>query len=266
MCNTWNIYEKIEKNQSNILKYKMNCEICKTSNDPFSTAIIENHKKCIFYYINTISDINKLLNHRNDTYLLQVIRSGDLYNVEYLILNGADPNIGGLNGLSPISEAARCGFADILKLLLNYSKIESHKFNAVMESIYEEKEDCLKILIESKVDINATTNYIENSAFHSFYTPLLLAAQYKRIEIAKLLISNKANIEYCNPETKETPLLIAAKYNSIEIINLLIDNSVDISRKNKFGKTAFDLVRGDPVTKNRLDLNKISKKCRCAIL
>lgn len=71
-------------------------------------------------------------------------------------------------------------------------------------------------------------------------TALIYASQSGNIDIVKLLLENKAELNAQDPETGFTPLIYAVVNNHIEIVELLISSGADISIRDKDGKTAQD--------------------------
>ncbi|RDD42068.1 Transient receptor potential cation channel subfamily A member 1 [Trichoplax sp. H2] len=81
---------------------------------------------------------------------------------------------------------------------------------------------------------------ILNRCDHHGYSPLHYAAYANKVEIAKKLLSKKANI---NKEgiDKLTPLHIAAKYNAVEVIPVLLEKKAHINAKSKNELTPLHL-------------------------
>jgi hypothetical protein len=70
-------------------------------------------------------------------------------------------------------------------------------------------------------------------------TSLMFASRYNRPEIAKLLLSQGADINNTN-EDKNTAFHYAAKYSNLEILKLLNENGADINMVNADSWTALD--------------------------
>lgn len=75
-------------------------------------------------------------------------------------------------------------------------------------------------------------------------TPLISAATFNRLDIAKALIAAKADLEIKNNDGS-TALHTAAFFGRIEIVQLLIDAKADKTIKNNFGATPRETVMGD---------------------
>ena len=72
-------------------------------------------------------------------------------------------------------------------------------------------------------------------------TPLIIAALFNRIEIAKLLIGAGAKLNIQNNDGS-TALITAAFFCRTEIVQLLLSEQADKEIKNKYGQTAYDAV------------------------
>ena len=68
-------------------------------------------------------------------------------------------------------------------------------------------------------------------------TLLFLAVLDGKIEMAKRLIDNGADVDMKNDADGVTPLHLAAIYGEIEIVKSLIDNGAHVDLKDKDGET-----------------------------
>jgi ankyrin repeat protein len=72
------------------------------------------------------------------------------------------------------------------------------------------------------------------------WTPLHWAAWYGRVEIARMLIDAKADLNL-QGEYGWTPLHAAVKYGSVEIVRMLIDAGADVNLQDEDGKLPYEL-------------------------
>ncbi len=95
-------------------------------------------------------------------------------------------------------------------------------------------------LIKKGADINAKDS--------GSWTPLHVAADRGRIEIAKLLLKKGADVK---AKTKDgrTPLHGAASYGNREIAKLLIAKEADVNARTKAGKTPLDFAESEEMKK-----------------
>jgi hypothetical protein len=92
----------------------------------------------------------------------------------------------------------------------------------------------VKRLIASKSDLNVKETYGGS-------TPLISAALFGKIEIAKLLIDAGAMLNIQNNEGS-TALITAAFFCRPEIVKMLLAKKADKTIKNKYGSTAYTSV------------------------
>ncbi len=90
--------------------------------------------------------------------------------------------------------------------------------------------------------IKAGTNINEREPM-SGSTPLISAATFDKIEIAKALIEAGADLTISNNDGS-TPLHSAAFFCRVEIVQMLIDAKADKTIKNNFGATPRETVMG----------------------
>lgn len=96
--------------------------------------------------------------------------------------------------------------------------------------------DAVKQHIEAGTDINGKDPL-------SGSTPLISAASFNKIEIAKTLIDAGADLAVKNNDGS-TALHAAAFFCRVEIVQLLIDARADKTLRNNFGATARESVTG----------------------
>ncbi len=97
--------------------------------------------------------------------------------------------------------------------------------------------EAVKQHIEAGTDINQKEPM-------SGSTPLMSAATFNKIEIAKALINAKADLSLKNNDGG-TALHTAAFFGRIEIVQLLIDAKADKTIRNNFGATPREIVMVD---------------------
>ena len=78
---------------------------------------------------------------------------------------------------------------------------------------------------------------LANSKDHDGIAPLHWAVLYGKIEMAKCLIDNGADVDMKSTSDGATPLHLAAIYGEIEIVKSLIDNGAHVDLKDKDGET-----------------------------
>lgn len=157
-----------------------------------------------------------------------------------LIIAGADPNLM-IDQDCYISIlifiAIKGSFKNLINLLIYYGAdinvVDSKGMNALMISAFYNYEDIVKVLLETKIDINAQEPYYQKTA-------LMLAVQQNNENIVNLLIKKRANANIQN-KYGNTALTEAVYHNNINLIALLLANEASFEIRNCCGKTAYDI-------------------------
>lgn len=147
----------------------------------------------------------------NQEKLFKAIK-GNKYDIVEKILAENPENSGLVNakdefGLTPLHYAARNGYLNIVKLL-----------------------------IENGADINAKDDFGS--------TILCAAAWGGHLEIVKLLIENGADVR-AKDEDEHTPLHLAAMKGHLDIVKFLIENGADVRAKNKYENNPLHFAVGN---------------------
>ncbi|KAG4107372.1 ankyrin [Neocallimastix lanati (nom. inval.)] len=152
-------------------------------------ACLKENEGFIKMFIDFSYDINEQCDD-GSTPLLLSIKKEKFKSVEILINNKADVNIPDNEGVTPLLYAVK-----------NYSENEE--------------------LIEKLLSNGANPNYPDKT--NEMKTPLIYATEYGNNNLVRLLIKNKANIEY-KTEKGITPLKIAVKKNNLAIARILLSS------------------------------------------
>ncbi len=146
--------------------------------------------------------------------------------VQLLLSRGADVNLAGNQGRTPMMGAARnAKTLDILKILIkkgaNIQAVDDHGVsvfdNAVIGVVSRQTSmESLKFLVNQGLNVNKSTLKGKTTG----YTALMMAARSNHIELAKYLISKGANVN-ANAEQGDTPLSIAMEEKHKKMIALL---------------------------------------------
>ena len=176
------------------------------------------------------------------TPLIYVAELGSDGLVEYLLKNGADPRLTTKDDLSAIHMAAGSTGESYLHALEN-SMATSLKIIGAEATFYTEgmhgfaddfsennrlvRPKVIRLLLEYGADIDAETT--------SRLTPLMTAIAAGNTEIAEVLIQ-RANINAGD----ETALMTAVWHNRIDIIKLLIGKKADVNHKKTTGENALE--------------------------
>ncbi len=193
--------------------------------------------------------------------------NGNAAMIETLLRGGADPNAANPGGETALMTAARTGAVDAVKLLLDRGAAVNAKENvrgqtALMWAVLENHPAVVQLLIAKGADINAQTNVsvpdgttgvpqatsgdigahgpgiYRSRAVPSpsgAMTPLLFAAREGNLEMARILVGARADLE--RPSANGTrPLVVAITNNHIELAAFLLDTGADPNAADNFYK------------------------------
>jgi ankyrin repeat protein len=196
--------------------------------------------------------------------------NGNAAMITLLLGAGVDANTIDPNN-EPVSWAAiRSGNVEALRVLLDRgAKVEfkdATQQTSLMLAVRENQPDMVRLLVSKGADVNATTrvgarpNWVLPNSVAGFgfgkgiirgglpadrgsryltpggMTPLLYAARDGRLEVARILVSNGANIETRDPNDI-TPLLMAISNNQIELAKFLIERDAQINVVDWYGRS-----------------------------
>jgi ankyrin len=195
--------------------------------------------------------------------------NGNTEILRLLLDRGVDPNTSDPNGEPASWAAIRSGNVEAVRLLLDRGATvdfkDSVQQSSLMLAVREDHPDMVRLLISRGADVNAVTrvgntpNWVLPNSVPGFghgvgivrgglpergsrylvpggLTPLLYAARDGRLESARLLIQNGANIEATDPNGI-TPLLMAITNNQIVMAQFLIDRGAEINIVDWYGRS-----------------------------
>lgn len=208
---------KIEENENNILKIKME-ENLTDDDDDSDVEIYQklchplcNCKKCCCKISKKFLKTSPTVTSRDShglTALHVACIHGKATIVECLIDMGSDINVTDLNECTPLHYAASRGHQNALLLLLH----------------------CGANINQANIDKNTPLHMAVNNGHLNCVKALIYFAEHSR---------RKVNIN-CVNDSLNTPLHLAAKWGYEGIARLLIENGAEPSLQNRYNKTAFD--------------------------
>ncbi|MBO9484065.1 ankyrin repeat domain-containing protein [Salinisphaera sp. G21_0] len=225
--------------------------------------------------------------------LAKAAADGDLAKVETLLASGANPNILGYFGYTPLHHAAHFGHHAIAKILLAYGADPNLKrmggLTALQSAVDSGHLDVFKTLLpvthqldwnsllqkfsrhgwEDQVKMALAKGADPNMPGVDNFTPLHDAAANGRLAIVKTLLASGAKpniLRYSNA----TPLHDAAAAGHHAIVKILLANGADPNLKEKHGQTAWQCA--GPATKNIIQnfisvprFPSLKSRCRSSI-
>jgi len=210
--------------------------------------------------------------------------NGNTAMIRMLLASGANVNFAGPEGETALMIAARIGDTEPLKALLdggaavNAQDTESQT-TPLMIAVRENHPQAVALLIAHGADVNARTRTGKTPArrppgagggSHGLgivrsgtpergqqeptpgaMTPLLYAARDGRLDLARMLVTAKADVN--QPEAnKITPLQMAIANNHAELAKFLLDHDANVNAADFYGRTPLWLA----VELRNLDLDK----------
>jgi len=211
----------------------------------------------------------------NDTPLIIAARGGRVELLRFLLERGADVNFRNKPGQTALLAATdRLG--------------DSSGSPPVVEMLGADKDKATEILVAAGGDVDASDN--------DGNTPLILAAQYGRVDLSRFLLAHGANVDFQNKSGESalmaaagirgtysstsadrdkvieilvagggdintsdingnTPLIMAAEYGRVDLARLLLEHGANLALRNKSGQTAL-MMAAFPSSQPHINENK----------
>ena len=180
-----------------------------------------------------IVDVN-IINQCYDTPLHVACLKGHLKIVQFLLRKGADVNMKGNFGHTPLHRAIKIGYFDIFQELLAIKNIDinivnDHGDTPLHTACMEDNEKMVRILLKK-----GATFFI----FRKFTTPLHWAAEQGDVAIMQRLleVGNIDDVDVLN-EFEETPLILACEHDHLEMVKFLLKRGAKLSIQGDAGYT-----------------------------
>ena len=190
-----------------------------------SPGVAGDFQKVIYGAVEKGADVNGLSEDGN-TPLTDAILGGmgSPKAVKQLLELGADPSQRDANGWSPWGACLWRSEDRVVAKRMEKIKTLLQEFNSDQaDEVYWQLEQAIKknnlpkvqALLKQDIDVNV-----------AFTSPLEVAVQNNKVEIAKLLLSHHANPN--RESTYESCLILAAKNGNLEMVKLLVDSGAEV--------------------------------------
>ncbi|OQA77288.1 MAG: Ankyrin repeats (3 copies) [bacterium ADurb.Bin243] len=147
-------------------------------------------------------------------------------------------------GRSALHRAMNAGIAGVL--LEKGIEVEDKDINGATPLCYAASydRDLAAYFISKGAKVNARGRGVKNvkraSMEHLWQSPLLMAAYYRKADIAELLLAKGADVNIAGDDGK-TAVHLAAMDGSKSVIELLIKNKADLNSTDRYGNTPLKL-------------------------
>jgi ankyrin repeat protein len=193
----------------------------------------------------------------SETALMEATRNGHLEVVKLLLDYGADLNNKDTNDETPLIMASKRGNLEMVELLLKKRAVENKYKDVVLALGTASRHGQLEI-VKLILNRDGANNAYDGSALvgnrnlevarvlldHSangkyIDKALIKASREGDLEIVKLLIEKRADINAKEEHSKRTPLIEASSNGHFELVKLLLNNGADANAQDKDGLTAL---------------------------
>ncbi|EQC25948.1 TKL protein kinase [Saprolegnia diclina VS20] len=162
---------------------------------------------------------------------------GDISDVKAALRLGADVDRTNETGATALYVAAENGHESVVEQLVTARAAidarNDHGWTPLLIAVRRQHTNIVCRLVKAGADINAADH-------NSKCTPAYVASTYGFVEILRLLVQEKANVN--TPQANGyTPLLAAAKLGHTEVLQLLIDAGADLTATSSSHKSARDV-------------------------
>jgi ankyrin repeat protein len=182
--------------------------------------------------------------------------NGSTSMIDRLLKAGADPNAPlTMAGDTALMMSARTGKTGAIRMLVEAGANVNAKetwggTTPLMWAVSEGHVDAARLLIEAGADVNARSNYIAAANGRGFegrtplagrtdskpeefasgwLTPLMFAAREGDVEMARLLVTSRADVDAVAGDGK-TALALAAFNGNYDMASFLVDNKADVNK------------------------------------
>lgn len=180
--------------------------------------------------------INTELTENSYPPFISAVNGGNVQIIRLLLDYGADPTFRLKDGFTAIhialssmnnpvetlTEVLRCGKLNVNDKIHN---AEGELFSAIHMAVDSGNPILVRMLLEEGADINDTASHLR--------TPLIIACQQRKVEVALELIHSGANVQAATGDGT-TPLHVSSSY-SFELVQALIEKGADVNAQTLSG-------------------------------
>ena len=166
----------------------------------------------------------------SETALIKAVRNQSFDTISVLLNAGANPNLGTVQGLTPLGLAIDLKNESLAAHLLASGAVNGISKENLLLYAFKKNPVGVGLMLSGSISPNITDTY-DN-------TPLIISAANGDLESVKQLISYRANVNVKN-KYGMTPLLYAVKGKYWDVADYLINNEAKINASNVYGQNAL---------------------------
>lgn len=179
------------------------------------------------------------------TLLMQAAKTGNDWDLQLLLENGADVNLRDKDGWTALMYACRyqnsLGIVNALIEKGAYIRTRN-KYNAtplLMAADYSQNPEIIKVLMNGR-------SSSDDEVFKAFILAITGNSVSEHVRLAKISIFIESGVQLNRFWNGMTPLMYAAQYcSSTKVIKLLMDSGAKVSLSDSQGKTAYDYAKNN---------------------
>ncbi|XP_063817864.1 ankyrin-3 isoform X24 [Pseudophryne corroboree] len=156
--------------------------------------------------------------------------------VKFLLDNGASQSLATEDGFTPLAVALQQGHDQVVSLLLENDTKGKVRLPALHIAARKDDTKAAALLLQNDHNADVESKVMVNRTTESGFTPLHIAAHYGNINVATLLISRGAAVDF-TARNDITPLHVASKRGNGNMVKLLLDRGSKIDAKTRDGLT-----------------------------
>ncbi|XP_072279851.1 ankyrin-3 [Pyxicephalus adspersus] len=170
------------------------------------------------------------------TPLYMAAQENHLEVVKFLLDNGASQSLATEDGFTPLAVALQQGHDQVVSLLLENDTKGKVRLPALHIAARKDDTKAAALLLQNDHNADVESKLVVNRTTESGFTPLHIAAHYGNINVATLLLSRGAAVDF-TARNDITPLHVASKRGNGNMVKLLLDRGAKIDAKTRDGLT-----------------------------
>ncbi|XP_077310227.1 ankyrin-3 isoform X30 [Lithobates pipiens] len=170
------------------------------------------------------------------TPLYMAAQENHLEVVKFLLDNGAGQSLATEDGFTPLAVALQQGHDQVVSLLLENDTKGKVRLPALHIAARKDDTKAAALLLQNDHNADVESKMVVNRTTESGFTPLHIAAHYGNINVATLLLSRGAAVDF-TARNDITPLHVASKRGNGNMVKLLLDRGAKIDAKTRDGLT-----------------------------